>query len=256
MEKEAIPMRILIAILALSAAVSAQALDHSSPQLFIPIASHTNGANNTQWLTDVVIASRHANLPTIVSVLYTPHGGTTREITVPLLARQTVTLHDVVGDAFNAAGTYGTITLESLNASVPVAAHARVYNTGNPQGQFGQSMTALPLAQLGRVAWLHGLNGVDGNRTNVGIANPHDTTIGCWVSWYNRAGENFGGVGMVPVPAHGVLLINDIFDWTGQRYDEALTLRISADRPVYVYGSVVRNDTGDAYTIVGEGGEE
>jgi hypothetical protein len=36
-------------------------------------------------------------------------------------------------------------------------------------------------------------------------------------------------------------------------YDEGLTVRVTADVPVYAYASVVRNDTGDAYMVMGDG---
>lgn len=57
-----------------------------------------------------------------------------------------------------------------------------------------------------------------GNRTNAGISNPHDQPVSVSVTWRDGDGEFHGAVMGVPIPARGVLTINDIFDWTGQRF--------------------------------------
>jgi hypothetical protein len=233
-------------------ALRAAALDHSAATLHLPAIAHTTGVNDSKWRSDLVLNNRHEHLPTIVALTYEPVGGDPILVNVPLLPRQTVTLRDVVGNTFAAPGTYGTLVLVSLNASIHIRAHVRIYNTGNAAGEFGQSFTAMPLDQLGKTVWLYGLNGIDGNRTNIGIANPNDTAAPFTLAWYDKDGEFQGGVGAITIEPHGLFLINDIFRWVVQPNAEAMTLKITSSEHLYAYASVVRNDTGDAYTLVGE----
>ena len=97
--------------------------------------------------------------------------------------------------------------------------------------------------------------GIGSFRTNVGIANPHETATTFWLNWYDQHGDFHGGAGMITIPPYGLILYNDIFSVVGMPPAEGLTLNIDADLPLYAYASVVRNDTGDAYTIMGDGRE-
>jgi len=59
----------------------------------------------------------------------------------------------------------------------------------------------------------------------------------------------------ITIPPRGVFQINDIFDWTGQPREVPLTLVVrstSATAPIYLWGSIVRNDTGDATFVAGQ----
>jgi hypothetical protein len=48
----------------------------------------------------------------------------------------------------------------------------------------------------------------------------------------------------------------DIIDLLRTSPDEGLSFLLEADCPIYGYASIVRNDTGDAYTIMGDGTDE
>jgi hypothetical protein len=50
--------------------------------------------------------------------------------------------------------------------------------------------------------------------------------------------------------------MNDIFGTLSTAPDEGVSFLLIADRPIYAYASIVRNDTGDAYTIMGDGTDE
>jgi hypothetical protein len=236
-------------------APAASAVDFSSTEVFIPVVSRVPGVNETQWRSDLVISSRATtDLVTTVAMMYTPAGATTPLLsTIVLQPRQTVTIHDVVGEHFGLEESFGTLSLVSTTPSVPIAAHARVYNVGNPAGQFGQMLQGIATDKLGRRLWLNGLTGINGNRTNMGVANPNDVSAAVSLSWFDKNGEQRGGVQGLQVPPSGIYLINDVFAAFGIEYDEGLSVRVFAERPVYAYASVVRNDTGDAYTIIGNG---
>jgi hypothetical protein len=248
-------MRTLFTIASLLLASTSFAANYAGHQVFIPVVTHVAGANGTQWRTDVVISSRHASRTTTVGMVYDPVDRIPVVMSMTLGPRESVTITDFVGDRAGTPGSFGTLTLTTDSEDVPIVAFARVYNTGNAAGEFGQLIQGMPPSELSRMTWLNGLIGIRGFRTNVGIANPHGTATSFWLTWYDKQGDSHGGAGMVTVPPYGLLLYNDIFNVVGMPPDEGLSLSIDADLPLYAYASVVRNDTGDAYTIMGDGRE-
>jgi hypothetical protein len=248
-------MKTIAFLLLLAVATNASAVDFSGTEVFIPVISRVPGANGTQWQTDLVISSRATiGLVTTVAMKYTPAGTTTPLLsTLVLQPRETVTINDALAEHFGFEQSFGTLSLLSTTPSVPIAAHARVYNVGNPAGQFGQMVQGIATDKLGSRLWLHGLSGIGGNRTNIGVANPNDVPAAVSLSWFDKNGEQRGAVQGLQVPPSGIYLINDVFAAFGVEYDEGFSVRVFADRPVYAYASVVRNDTGDAYTITGNG---
>jgi hypothetical protein len=244
---------LVIALIALLFAAPAAAVDFSGQELFLPIVSRVSGAFGTQWRTDVVLASRHDHFATEVTLIYDAVDRVPIELTFPLAPRQTLTFADILQSELGLEQSYGTIWLGSSTPGVPIVAHARIYNVGRETGEFGQVVTALPLDQLGNKVWLNGLTGIRGNRTNVGVGNPNNAPARFSLTWFDKHGDSHGSAGTFVVEPWSVLLLNDIFDQTGMPPDEGLTLRLVADVPIYAYASVVRNDTGDAYTVVGDG---
>lgn len=245
-----------LVLVTLLAAPAAMAIDFSGSELLIPVISRTDGLNGTKWRTDLVISSRDPWKTTEVAMIFKPAGtGEATQARVTLAPLQTVTIEDFVGQRIGLASVYGTLWIGAADDTVRISAHARIYNSGNPAGEFGQVIHALPTNQLSREVWLHGLTGVGGNRTNVGVANPNNEAVLFSMAWFDKDGNSRGSVSIAVDPWQ-VLLLNDIFDKTGVAPDQGLTLRFRASLPVYAYASVVRNDTGDAYTIIGTGPEE
>lgn len=249
-------VRISAVVLSLLGACSAFAFDFSAKEIFLPVVSRVPGANDTQWRTDVVLTNRSDHFPTQVSMIYQPAGsGEAIQRKFDLAPMQTIHILDIVFRELGLQQSYGTLWLGSSDARAPIAAHARIYNAGNAAGEFGQMIPALPLDQLSRRVWLHGLIGFLGNRANIGIANPNNTVASYSIVWYDKHGESHGSAGMFTIQPWQVVLINDIFAYVGMPADEGLTIRLNSDVPIYAYGSIVRNDTGDAYTIIGNGTE-
>lgn len=247
-------MRCAALLLSLFAAVAAHAANFSGTRIFIPIVGRTPGANNTQWRSDVILSNRSETQDTTVVVIYEPlGGGESHHQSIELEPRMTLHLNDFVGTYVPVANSFGTVRFISQNANASIAAHARIYNTGNPAGDFGQVVQAMPVDTLPQTAWLHGLIGFRGFRTNVGVANPNATPVSFSMTWFDKNGETRGSAGMITIEPYGVYLMNDIWAVVGMFPDEGLSLRIRASDRVYAYASVIRNDTGDAYTLIGDG---
>jgi len=251
-------MRNVVAVaVLLFSSLSAAAYDFSGNEVFVPIVARTPGANGTVWRTDLIVANRSEQLPTEVSMWFFPAPSADAiQHKFTLEPRQTITMKDILFEEFGIQQRSGTIWLGAKDESVKIAAHARIYNTGNSAGEFGQIIHALPIEQLSKVSWINGIVGVDGNRTNVGIANPNNTRALFSLAWYDKEGESHGSVSLALDPWE-VMQINDIFTYLGRPPEEGMTLRVrSSNNVLYSYASVVRNDTGDAYTIIGSGSDD
>jgi hypothetical protein len=246
-------MRYGLILLSLLTTITAHAANFSGREIFIPIVGRTAGANGTQWRSDVILTNRSEDFSTTVSLIYEPAGGEPFFQTVEMPPLATYHLTDFIGTHISLTNSFGTLLLYSQNENAAIAAHARVYNAGNAAGEFGQVVQAMPVDTLPKVAWLHGLIGFRGFRTNVGVANPSPRPIAFSISWYDKHGESHGSMGMFTVEPYGLYLFNDIFAALGVTPDEGMSVRIRSSNPLYAYASVIRNDTGDAYTIVGDG---
>lgn len=246
-------MRALVLALALAATSAVSAADFSGVEVFIPVISRVAGANDTRWRTDLVITNRSETDGTTAKMVYDPVGGAPLQGSFFIPARGTVTIPDVLSEVFELDQTYGTLRITSLDDHVKLMAHARIYNVGTAEGEFGQLIQGLPLEQLGERAWLNGLIAIRDNRANVGIGNPNNAVTNVSLSWYDKNGDLQGTRGGFTIQPWDVLLLNDIFSILGFSPDEGLSIRVTSDRTMYAYASIVRNDTGDAYTIMGDG---
>lgn len=248
-------MNRLAALALLFIATAAEAANFSGAEVFLPVVARTSGSNGTEWRTDVIVANRSDRVATTVTMIYDPVDAGPIQQTLHLDPMATVHLVDFIGVHVDLQSSFGTLMLLSQNSAAPVAAHARVYNVGNDAGEFGQMVQGIPPSALPKEPWLHGLIGFRGFRTNVGIANPNATPAAFSLAWFDKHGEFRGAAGMFEVPPYGLMLFNDIYAKVGVATDEGLTLRIRGNAPIYAYASVIRNDTGDAYTIVGDGAQ-
>lgn len=247
---------VLISLLLGSVALDAGATDLTSSHLLIPIAGRTAGLGGSQWKTDLVVtnASRTGE-PETVQIFFIENGSISQPVTALLQPRQTATMVDAIRGAFGKEQATGIILISTRTAEAKITARARIYNTGSAAGQYGQTVPAIPLAKLSKEAFIPGLSGIQGNRTNVGISNPDDTTALAAISIYDSNGEFRGGFGREIAP-YSVLQLNDVFS----HFDElgpldGATVQVRSSGGVYAWASIVRNDTGDADFVIGAGTE-
>lgn len=233
---------------------TAEAIEFSGSELFIPVVTDGAGAFGSYWRTDVIISSRDEHLTTDVVMFLNRSGFPTMPFRETLPPRATITLTNFLGKA-GLLFSSGTLFLATIDSRVKISAHVRIYNSGNPAGEFGQSVPAIAVDKLGRTAWLHGLNGTQNQRTNIAIANPNLGVVTCSITWIDKNGVVRATETQVIAPFR-VVFHNDVFSHAGVPPDEGLTARIDADLPIYALGSVIRNDSGDAYTIIGNGEDD
>lgn len=249
-------MRSLVLALSLLAASTVLATDFSGLEIIIPVVSRVPGANGTQWKTDLVVSNRSDVATTTVRMIYDAVGAVPIQSTVTLPPHGSVTIVDVVLDRFGRQQSYGTLWLGSSTDEARITAHARLYNTGNAAGEFGQLVQGMPYDKLTKTVWINGVIGIRNNRANLGIANPNNEVAKFTLSWYDKSGNEQGRRTNILVQPWDVLLMNDIFAQLSSAPDEGISFLLIADRPIYGYASIVRNDTGDAYTIMGDGTDQ
>ena len=247
-------MRSLVFVLALLAASAVSAADFTGNEIFIPVVTRVAGAFNSEWRTDLVISNRHETEASQVAVIYEPAGSDGPiQVTFNVGPLATVTTVDAILELFGKQESYGTLWLSPTNGAVTISAYARIYNVGSAAGEFGQMMQGLPIDQLSKTTWLNGAIGIRDNRTNIGIANPSNSPVTYSLTWFDKNGLQKGTRTNLVIQPWDVHLINNVFANFGAVADEGMSIKVSATDAIYAYASVVRNDTGDAYTVIGNG---
>ena len=159
------------------------------------------------------------------------------------------TLTDICLNTFGKTSTGGV--LEMHGGVYTFQARARIYNIGNPAGQFGQGVPGIGYGSLNRQAFLYGLSTSPASRLNVGVTNPNDVTTTVTIYVKDRAGAILH-TRDVTVPPHSYAQFNDIKAVFGIPPQDALAIDMySQGELIYGYASEVRNDTGDAVFTFG-----
>ncbi|MFA6954250.1 MAG: hypothetical protein WC538_00085 [Thermoanaerobaculia bacterium] len=246
--------------------LSTFALGASAKNMYIPVAGKVAGGNNTFFRTDVRIFNPSSTDDISVSIHYLPQGveGTNipgRLVTVP--KRQMVVLNDIVGDFFGeTANTIGALRLDSdTDASYEFVADSRIY-TDSPnaavQGTYGQYVPAMSLsdAKLQTVV-LHlknsfdtGIAGATSFRTNVGVMNPGSEPATIKSVLYGAPGVRLleGLVITIPPKSMRQMSMAELFGtvWFNDGF-----VTFESTQPIYSWGSVVDNKSGDQVFVRG-----
>lgn len=237
----------LLFILVFTAAQEAHALKISGETVIIPIIGRFPGAGGTQWRTDVFLSNPGTATYELVLRFY-PGGEPVQQRTVTMNPFSVVTLTDICLNMFGRTNAGGV--LEIFGGVYTVQARARIYNAGNPAGEFGQSVPGVGLRALNRQAYMYGLATSNANRLNTGIANPNDVATLVTIYVRNSGGEIIY-TREVTVPAHQFVQFNDIAATFGIPAQQGLAIDMYGSDPIYGYVSDVRNDTGDAVFVFG-----
>lgn len=258
-------MRNIVAVLLLSTA----ALGASAKNMYIPVAGRVAGGNNTFFRTDVRIFNPSTTDDISVSIHYLPTGIDGSNIPGKLVSvpkRQMVVLNDIIGDFFGGlvaeGNTIGALRLDSdTDASYEFIADSRIY-TNSPnaavQGTYGQYVPAMELsdAKLKTVV-LHlkstfdtGIVGQMTYRTNVGVMNPGNEPATVTSVLYGAPGVKLleGLVITIPPKSMRQMSIPELFG-TATFNDGFVTFE--STQPVYTWGSVVDNKSGDQVFVRG-----
>ena len=237
-------------IVLLAVALPVQAIRIGGTTVVVPVIMHGPGKGTSQWRTDVWVTNP-SNVAKTITLTYYPQSGAAVTRTLDLDIYTTVELRDIVLARFGSDNSKGILVMTTTTSS-QFEARARIYNVGNPAGEFGQFVAGLGANELGTQNLLPGVTGVDGNRANVGIANFQDTPTQVYVDVKTGTNDTLKSLVLDPQP-HQLLQVNDIFATWGIPPQGNVVVHVSSttwETRVYAYASIVRNDTGDAITIL------
>lgn len=243
---------VLIAFILTLSAVNLAAAGLGTHDVFVPVVARTAGAAGSQWQTDLII-NNVSDRNRLARILITWDGtGGMMTGSAVLDPNETFTIRDVVKNMFGLESGVGIIRVTTTLPETAVTARAKIVNRGSVHGEYGQAVPGVPTDALMRKHYLGGLSGVDGHRTNVGIANPWNVDATVTLSLYEASGNSRQSF-TTSVPARSVRQWNDIFYEFGAEPLDGAMVRVNAEFGVYAYASVVDNESGDAIFIPGSG---
>lgn len=242
---------VFLAVVSLLLPLQAFAFRTAGQTVIIPIIGRFPGAGTSVWRTDVFVSNPYSPTQTLTMTLYVAGGApVTRSVTIGPYS--STTLPDIVLSTFGLTNASGLLKLEAVGDG-RFDARARIYNAGNPVGQFGQAVPGIGLPYLQRQAYISGLSGLGGNRVNIGVANPNGTVVTVELRITDKTNGGLYSEAITLQP-YQTLQFNDIFTRYHIPPQEGLIVQFDAFvEPIYGYASEVRNDSGDAIFIFGTG---
>jgi len=228
-------------------APSASALNTSGSTVILPIVGRFPGVPPTQWRTDVFISNHFTPVATVTATLYVT-GGSPIVRTITVNPFSAVSLPDITLNTFGLTGGAGQL---ELKAATSIEARARIYNAGGTAGEFGQNVPGLGINTLRLQGFLYGLSGINGNRLNIGVANPNEASITVQLRVADKNNNTLHSRSVTLQP-HETQQFNDIFVAFGITPQDGVQIEFGTGFEVfYAYASEVRNDTGDAVFMFG-----
>jgi len=229
--------------------LSASALQLTGRDIVIPSAGRTPGVNGTMWQTDLILTNLTPSYSTLTLHVVFLSGGESGAIDVQVPRYGTVVLRDFVRTRFGAQQGLGMVRVMAGPTDAIIAARAWVYHTGGGL-ELGQNVQGVEYSSLKRTAFVPGLSATGGNRSNLGIANPNGSAASIAVTGYDESGAVTRTANLV-IPANGTYQSDLISIFGSAARTSGLTAAVTSDVPVYAFGSVVRDTSGDPYFVMG-----
>lgn len=251
--------------LVLTLAIFASAGLAEAKNLYVPVAGVAQGANNTRFRTDVRIFNPSPIETIGISVHFLPQGmdgSNISGILVPVGPGEMVVLNDIAGSLFQLAPpALGAIRFDSDVAplSYPFVVTSRTYtDSPNPavSGTYGQFIPALDPQRDAHLISIvlhisHSNDLSRGSRTNAGIMNPNRVPAVVTPTVVRADGTLIAEGAAITVPAMSMVQ-QSIPDMFGTDRDvENGYLHFISTQPVFTYASVIDNNSGDQFFIVG-----
>jgi hypothetical protein len=241
-------MRIASLLLSFTLASSAFA-----GEIFIPATFRGPGAAGSVWRTEISVSnitnSIHA-LPVPVTIAFHRNESTAAPVTIhtPLAPMEVLSIPDALHSWFDVEEGGGVVRITWDDPTARITGNARIYNLSS-DGEYGQGVPGVRADRMVSDVFLPGISGINGNRTNIGVFNPHNTHELFWVTLYDTSGLSRGAFATFVAP-RSYRQFNDIFSHFQAGPLGAAMIRVTAtNNTIYAYASVVRNDTGDATFI-------
>ncbi len=179
----------------------------------LPGVAKNPGAAGTQWQSEIALVNRNPHTVLVTATYLERDGGgaVPPSIEIPVESAEVRVIHDPVATLFGRDGS-GAIVLNGANG---IAASGRTFNTGGPDGTFGQRVSGLDLSgesilRDGLKGHLIGLEESPDRRTNLGLVNVGSTDARARVRFFDSAGNGLG-LQLVDVPAGSFIQLDRVF---------------------------------------------
>ncbi|RLE28229.1 MAG: hypothetical protein DRJ65_00390 [Acidobacteria bacterium] len=214
---------------------------------WIPAAAHLSGFGSSVWRTDLALINLEARAATVELRLHRESG----------IAGETFVIDPGQQQIFQDA--VALLTLEDASGSIEVRSterltvRSRTYNAA-VDGSFGQALdgiTSLTGIELNEGARLVQLSEDGSFRSNIGAVNMGETAATIKVDLYEASGAFIGSFDL-DLPAGQLRQDGRPYKKRFQRTDIVggfAEIQLTEGDHVYVYGSVIDNETGDPTTI-------
>ena len=227
--------------------------DDSASTVWVPVASHSSGAQGSSWRTDLGLLNTSAVSVDVMVLLHVSQGPVSLNRTVPGGAQLILT------DVVEQMGFSGAGALEII-ASLPLVVTSRTYSQVGagadcfPEGTLGQSLAAsLSDAGIatGQSAVVPQLQENAAYRTNVAVINTGTTDAQVVIHLFDGAGTELGTYDVSLTPGQWKQKNRPFADIAGQT-DMAVgyaRIEVLSGSGILAYGSVVDNLTNDPTTM-------
>jgi len=238
--------RTFFLVFLLAAAIPASAITNGN-LVVIPAAIHGNGAHNSLWRMDLILANTRPQDATVM-VFWLPRDSDNSAATPVILtlpAGQTVTYDDVVQSLLGMTSGTGAIRIIS---NVAVAANSRVYNLKDGVS-VGQGFPGLPPEAMvieGRSTTIPGLRENSANRANLfATAGPAGAEFTITILSPDASTLGSASFTLAPWSAFYVPVSNIVSGKPGDVRARILVTRGAA----WFAGARVENASGDPFTV-------
>ena len=224
---------------------------------WIPIIGHLDGANGSQFRTDLHLFNA-ANEIRYVYLVAHPWNAKTpaKQVTILMQPNESRVIRDAYFTAFGFTGA-GRLRYYSSNPTAGIRVTSRTYTVDARGGTYGNltpPLNGFQMASSGDALEILGVTGGSGQRTNLGIVEMH--------MWPAAEGEAPGSAKVeivdnrgrvldafsVTVPIAGGIQINDLFRTRGLgNGPETALIRVSPERGQFAtFATVTDNTTNDS----------
>lgn len=219
---------------------------------WIPVASHGNGLNGSQWRSDLGMLNTTSAIAN-VQLRFVASTVISSTTSVPAGAQSILT--DVVGQL----GASGSAAIEVLSDQ-PLKVTSRTYNLvpstapcypGGTQGQGYPAILAASALSAGQTAYLAGLTENASYRCNVGVVNTGANSATVLVTLFDGAGDNLGNYTVNLAAGQWTQATQPFLNVAAQTAMDRgyASVTVQSGAGVAAFASVIDNITNDPTTV-------
>jgi PKD repeat protein len=222
-------------------------------EILVAAVARTAGGGGTFWRSDLTIFNPHA-AAIAVDLRYLAAGADNRWAPakrVTVAAGRSVAIADVVTWA---GGTGSGALMLVWYGGAPVMTSRTYTERASDGGTFGQSIPAAAFTSLGGSAWVAGLKSDGSFRSNVGLVNTTDRTMGVSLDLVSAAGQTLATAHATLQPKSQLQYpLGSLFTSIDVSSVGNVSVRARSDAAwgLALYSSVVDNITGDPVFLGG-----